>query len=356
MSKRSIDISIVIATFNSAQTLPLVLNSIKKQTYPPEKIETLIVDGGSTDKTIEIAQKFNCRILANPKTIPFIAKCIGTAKAKGMYILYLDADEVLLNSNSLLLKYEIIESNKRVKAVIGSGYEDPKKSSIIRTYINEFGDPFSFFVYRLSKNSKYFIKQMLRRYPLLVDKESYVVFDYSCAKQLPLIELGAVGSMVDLKYVQEKFPKFTYQTFAHLFYLLNSDSKQVAITRNDVLMHFSSNRLKEYLNKIRWRVKNNIYHESEMGVSGFSGRDQYQAQLFRLKKYFFIPYVYLMVFPMFDSIYLAVTRKKWQYLIHFPLCLFTANLITYHYFLKLLGKKQQLRSYDESRVIKKSGK
>lgn len=55
--------SVIIATFNSARTLSLVLASIRKQTYSQKDIEILIVDGGSADATLSIAKKFHCNVV-----------------------------------------------------------------------------------------------------------------------------------------------------------------------------------------------------------------------------------------------------------------------------------------------------
>ena len=49
-------VSIVIATYNSEKLLPRTLDAIRRQTYPKERIEILIIDGGSKDNTIKIAK------------------------------------------------------------------------------------------------------------------------------------------------------------------------------------------------------------------------------------------------------------------------------------------------------------
>jgi glycosyltransferase involved in cell wall biosynthesis len=49
-------ISIVIPTYNGEQTLAQCLESIVKQDYPREKVEIIIVDGGSKDKTLDVAK------------------------------------------------------------------------------------------------------------------------------------------------------------------------------------------------------------------------------------------------------------------------------------------------------------
>jgi len=54
-------VSIIIPVYNSQQTIQRCLQSIADQTY--KKIETIIVDRYSSDKTIQIAKQFNVKIL-----------------------------------------------------------------------------------------------------------------------------------------------------------------------------------------------------------------------------------------------------------------------------------------------------
>src|SRR3989344_4269797 len=151
-------ISIIVATYNSQKTLPETLRSISTQTYPSKYIEVLIIDGGSNDNTKNISKEFKCKIFNNPKIDPVSAKNIGLSKAKGKYILFLDSDEVLERSTSLENKYLAFKKNVMIKSVIPNGYITPKEGSSINYYINEFGDPFSFFFYRESKGKDYLIK------------------------------------------------------------------------------------------------------------------------------------------------------------------------------------------------------
>lgn len=55
--------SIVIRTLNEARYLGDVLAAISRQTYPAPCREVVIVDSGSTDSTLEIAQAHGCRIV-----------------------------------------------------------------------------------------------------------------------------------------------------------------------------------------------------------------------------------------------------------------------------------------------------
>ena len=53
-------ISIITAVFNGERNLERTIQSITKQTYP--NIEYIIIDGGSTDGTIDIIEKYRDKI------------------------------------------------------------------------------------------------------------------------------------------------------------------------------------------------------------------------------------------------------------------------------------------------------
>lgn len=339
-------ISIIIATYNSQNTLPLALESVRKQTYPQNRLEILVIDGGSTDKTLKIARKFGCKIINNQKREPLFAKYLGFMKAKGAYILYLDSDEVMENPRSIELKYLIFKNGRDIRAVIPSGYKVPKNFPDINYYINELGDPFSFFIYRLSKDANFFIEELLTKYRKVYEDKSCTVFNFYNIKPLPFLELGAMGIMTDLKYLKKNVPRISEYLFvaSFMFYVLNSKSANVAIAKNDAVYHYSSDTLGKYLRKIKSRIKNNVF-QTAMGKAGFSGRDQFQPLWFRFKRYLFIPYSLTLFFPFVDAIYFSINRKRFIYLIHPLLCIYTACLISYYYSLKLFGIKQQIKSY-----------
>jgi glycosyltransferase involved in cell wall biosynthesis len=61
-----VDVSIVIRTYNEQRYLPELLSAISSQQTDFE-FETVIVDSGSTDGTLEIADQFGCRVSRIPK-------------------------------------------------------------------------------------------------------------------------------------------------------------------------------------------------------------------------------------------------------------------------------------------------
>jgi glycosyltransferase involved in cell wall biosynthesis len=59
--KQSIKLVIMIPCLNEEDTLPLVLKTIPKKIKGIDKIEILLIDDGSTDKTVEVAKSFGVK-------------------------------------------------------------------------------------------------------------------------------------------------------------------------------------------------------------------------------------------------------------------------------------------------------
>ena len=93
--------SIIIATYNSEQTLPYTLQSIRCQDFDQNDLEVLVVDGGSVDHTVAIAEEYGAIVLENKKKLPEYAKAIGVANAKGLYVVRMDSDEELTYPSQL---------------------------------------------------------------------------------------------------------------------------------------------------------------------------------------------------------------------------------------------------------------
>ena len=82
-------LSVVLATFNEEGNLKACLDSIKDIAD-----EIVIVDGSSTDRTLEIAKEFNARILVKANPVMFhINKQKAIDLSTGDWVLQLDADE-----------------------------------------------------------------------------------------------------------------------------------------------------------------------------------------------------------------------------------------------------------------------
>ena len=94
-SKTFPSISILIPTLNAASFLGKCLEFINKQDYPRNKIEIIIADGGSTDKTLAIAKKYKARIYSNPLKTGEAGKAVACKKAKNELVALVDSDNYL---------------------------------------------------------------------------------------------------------------------------------------------------------------------------------------------------------------------------------------------------------------------
>lgn len=98
---KNILISVVIITYNKIDYLQAVLKNLENQTYN-SNIEYIVVNDGSTDKTIEFLENFKTPLRLQHITIENSgsakARNIGIKLSKGKYILFLDNDIILENS------------------------------------------------------------------------------------------------------------------------------------------------------------------------------------------------------------------------------------------------------------------
>ena len=88
------DVSIIITTRNEERAIAGCLRSLQAQTYPGEKIEVIVVDNSSTDRTKKIAAGFGARVLDHGHERS-AQRNLGIERSRGRYILYLDADMTL---------------------------------------------------------------------------------------------------------------------------------------------------------------------------------------------------------------------------------------------------------------------
>lgn len=84
-------LSIIIPTLNEEKYLPLLLDSIKKQDFGISEI--IVADANSTDRTVEIAKSYGCKVIKGGR--PAKGRNEGAKKAKGDLLLFLDADVIL---------------------------------------------------------------------------------------------------------------------------------------------------------------------------------------------------------------------------------------------------------------------
>ncbi|MBN1755122.1 glycosyltransferase [bacterium] len=91
-------VSIITPSFNQGKFIERTLLSVKDQVY--SNIEHIVIDGGSTDNTLRILERYegsyNLRWLSEPDRGMYQAINKGLAQAKGTILAYLNSDDLYL--------------------------------------------------------------------------------------------------------------------------------------------------------------------------------------------------------------------------------------------------------------------
>ena len=108
-------ISIVTPSYNSANLIELTIQSILDQQYP--NLDYIIIDGGSTDDTVEIIKKYRNSLnywYSGKDNGQYDAINKGMSNASGEILCWLNADDMLL-PRSLFIVAEIFDQLKDVE-------------------------------------------------------------------------------------------------------------------------------------------------------------------------------------------------------------------------------------------------
>lgn len=120
-------ISIVIPAYNEELYLPACLAALKKQSYPSDKYEIIVVDNNSNDKTYEIAKNAGAIVILEKNQGHVFALNSGMMYAKGDIIATTDAD-TKVNKNWLRI-IERVFRDKDVAAVTGPAWYQAKSKT-----------------------------------------------------------------------------------------------------------------------------------------------------------------------------------------------------------------------------------
>ncbi len=118
-------LSVAIATYQEEENIGVCLQAIKSIAD-----EIIVVDGGSTDKTVEIAESYGAKVIKTDNPPIFhINKQKSFDAAQGEWILYLDADEIVSRELAQEIK-KVMDMNEQELAVYQE--ELPRKELFLK--------------------------------------------------------------------------------------------------------------------------------------------------------------------------------------------------------------------------------
>ena len=112
--------SIITVTYNAASVLEDTIQSVITQTY--KNIEYIIIDGDSSDRTLEIANRYKDHIhciVSEPDSGLYDAMNKGIKLATGDYLCFLNAGDELHEDDTLQLMVHSINDNKLPDVLYG---------------------------------------------------------------------------------------------------------------------------------------------------------------------------------------------------------------------------------------------
>ena len=111
-------ISVIIAAYNAEEYLSETLDSIFLQTMNDSEYEVIITNDGSSDSTLDILNSYkqtysNLIIIDKENGGPSSARNAGLDIAKGEYVFFFDADDIL-EGDALSTMYETASENRQI--------------------------------------------------------------------------------------------------------------------------------------------------------------------------------------------------------------------------------------------------
>lgn len=324
----NIRITIVMPVYNSEKTLDRALQSVRKQTMDQDTIEILVIDGGSTDKTVSIAKKYGAIVLENPERIPETAKRIGFSYAHGEYIIMQDSDEVWCRKEQFVNRMNFFANNSDVFCLITDKLIPGKGCGLSCAYLNIVSDPFGYIIYQ----NKYSCVEQNKKY--LFEKSEYGnVYQYAEDDIIPIGD--GCCTMINLKRAKELYGSgVTTQEFAtSIFIQMVNTTHKVGIIPNDNIIHYSNTTFRAYLKKLRFRIHINL---NDIEKSGYSSRARYSKKL-RSRKLWFVLYSLSVIGPVLDSVRLSIIYRRPSFLLHFVYTYYICVIAAIEIIMKKIG-------------------
>lgn len=309
MTRRQLPtVTVVIATFNAQNTIGRCLESIKGQNYPKEKLDIVIVDGSSRDKTIEIVKKFTSRIfiIELSRQNAEYNKAVGVSKARGELLLMLDHDNILPHNKWLQNMVEPLLEHKEIVGTETLRYHYDSKFSLLDRYFSLFGtgDPVAFYLGKADRLS--FIYETYILYGKARDAGNYIIVHFD-KKHIPT--LGANGFLVR-RDILIKYAQIDKDHFFHIDVnvdLIKKGFQTYAFIKDDIIHLTNYGNVLNFLKRRKLFMEQ--YHILAYGKRRYS---VYQPEdFFNLLK--FIVYSITFIRPTFDAVrgYIKIHDIAW---------------------------------------------
>lgn len=309
-------LTIILPTYNAKHDLVRFFDSFNKQTISKAEFELLVIDGGSTDGTIEIVQKNRAKIIHNPYKLTEPGVALGLQKARGEFVMVLAADNLFPDPYALKKIINVFE-NKNIVAAFPKHDTGPE-DNIYSRYVNTFTDPFTHFVYLDAANARTFH----RIYKTTTHNELFDIYDYTTNPVRPIIAL-AQGFTIRKSFLPTR--KEISDDVLSIYRLIDA-KKQIAYVHGVVLWHYTIADTAQFISKTKRAVENALLRRD----SGITKRERYLTKAQKIRMYFYLPYAFTIILPLLQSIIGAIRAHESAWLLHWYVTIFSAGIIVVH--------------------------
>ena len=250
-----IQISFIIPTLNAQKVLESCLKSISKQDFPKNQYEILIIDGGSTDKTVSIAKKYNSKIIKNPLKTAEAGKAVGIHFACGKYICLIDSDNILPSKNWLQKMLYPFSKNPKIIGTEPAQFTYRKNAGIIERYSALIGanDPYAF-ITNVYDRKNYLNNKWTGLKINQIDKKQYIQIKLLPNQLIPTI--GANGTIFKTNFLKENLKSDYLFDIDIISQVLNQKQLPLffAKVKIGIIHTFCESSVKKFIKKQRRRL------------------------------------------------------------------------------------------------------
>lgn len=276
-------ITIITASYNTdISIVKRCLTILSQQDYPKNKITHLVMDGGSTNGSIEIAQKFGCKVIIR-KDLQQDAQTrtgVGVLKATADIILILEYDNFLTTKTWLSDMVQPFIDNPLIIGTFSAYNTFTPDMPILTRYCALFGinDPLVFFLGKSEKLVQY--ANHYNKGNLIKKTQSYDVISFT-NHNLPT--LGDNGHMVRTKAFQDVLGEPDKYLHTDMFMrLLHKGYNQYGVVYNSII-HYTGSSIKKFIAQrvlYKKRYYNNITKREYLVFDSKNPRDLFSLFMF----------------------------------------------------------------------------
>lgn len=305
-------ISILTITYNpNPKVFGKVLESIKKQNYPKQLIEHIIVDGGSKKSKINYLKKYGCKLIIKKelRDQSEARRAFAVKEAKNDIVLWLESDNALPDINSLRQLVQPFVDDKKIISTFTLHYGINKNMKLLDRYCAFFGvsDPVALYLNKADRETwltdKYLKGKIIKR------TRNYDVVEFN-KNNLPTV--GDNGFLTRREVLLKA--RITPKEYVHIdIYvdLLKLGYKRFGVVKNTDIEHDIGNGILEL-------VKRRVVYVNRYSLSKYLKHRRYSVfdfnsskDIMNLVKYIF--YTVTFVQPLSLSIkgFLKVRDVAW---------------------------------------------